>query len=226
MLWAIAPRSAREELDRPRLPLAPVHRRYGLHAGRPVDRFYIERFLARHASDVRGRTLELLDTTYTDRLAAPGAVSRADVLDLDAANERATIHADLQVGDGIPGGAFDCFICTQTLSACFDLRAAVATMHQLLAPGGVLLLTVPGIAQQADPAHERFPDQFHFTTSSVTRLLEEQFAAQDVAVGADGNVASVAAFLYGLPLEEVEAGSLDPHDPDYEMVVWARAVRR
>ncbi|HEX5922496.1 MAG TPA: hypothetical protein VFY45_01610, partial [Baekduia sp.] len=54
-LARLAPGSVRRERARPVLPGAPVHRRYGLAVGRPVDRFYIERFLARHADDVRGR---------------------------------------------------------------------------------------------------------------------------------------------------------------------------
>ena len=53
---ARAPRSARE---RPWLPGEPLSRRFGLDRGRPVDRVYIERFLARHAADLVGRGVEI-----------------------------------------------------------------------------------------------------------------------------------------------------------------------
>ena len=104
-LARLAPGSVRRERARPVLPAAPVHRRYGLRVGRPVDQFYIEHFLERHADDVRGRVLEVLDATYTRRFGGE-AVVQADVLDLDPGNAAATIRADLQTGDGIPRDAF------------------------------------------------------------------------------------------------------------------------
>jgi SAM-dependent methyltransferase len=219
-----APRSARAERAIPRLPAEPVHRRYGIARGRPVDRVYIEGFLERHAADIRGRVLEILDDTYTRRFGGAN-VDRGDVLDNSERPGGVTIRGDLVTGEGIPRAAFDCFICTQTLSLTYELHRAVANAHDLLAPGGVLLLTVPGISQQADPDHEEFPDYWRFTKRSVHRLLAEAFGAGNVAVEAHGTVQAAGAFLYGLPAEHVDPATLAPHDPDYEMVVCARAVR-
>lgn len=56
----------REPTERERLGLArldPVSRTFGFDRGKPVDRWYIERFLAAHADDVRGRVLEVAETT-------------------------------------------------------------------------------------------------------------------------------------------------------------------
>ena len=54
----------REEFGLSRLD--PVSRMYGADRGKPVDRWYIERFLAAHTADVRGRVLEVAETTYTE----------------------------------------------------------------------------------------------------------------------------------------------------------------
>jgi SAM-dependent methyltransferase len=223
-LARLAPGSVRRERARPVLPGAPVHRRYGLRVGRPVDRFYIERFLDRHADDVRGRVLEVLDATYTHRYGGDAVVT-ADVLDLDPDNAAATIHADLQTGDGVPRDAFDCIVLTQTISITYDFAGALDTACAALAPGGVLLLTVPGISHQAEPDGERFPDHWRFTWRAIARLLGERLGPENVEVGAEGTVAACAAFLYGIPADEVDPALLDPHGPDYEMVVWARAVK-
>jgi SAM-dependent methyltransferase len=219
-----APGSVRRVRERPRLPGAPVHRRYGLRVGRPVDRFYIERFLEGHAADVRGRTLEVLDAVYTRRFGGD-AVERFDVLDLDPDNAAATIRADLQTGDGVPRDAFDCFVCTQVISITYDFAASLDTAYAALAPGGVLLLTVPGISHQAEPDGERFADHWRFTWRAIHRLLAERFGEENVAVHAEGTVAGCAAFLYGIPAAELDPAVLDPHDPDYEMVICARAVK-
>ena len=39
----------------------PVSEQWGRDRGTPVDRWYIERFLDRHASDIRGHVLEVMD---------------------------------------------------------------------------------------------------------------------------------------------------------------------
>jgi SAM-dependent methyltransferase len=223
-LARIAPGSVRRERALPRLPGTPVHRRYGLRTGRPVDRFYIERFLERHAGDIRGRTLEVLDAVYTRRFGGD-AVERFDVLDLNPDNIAATVRGDLQTGDGVPLGAFDCFVCTQTISITYDFAGSLDTAYAALAPGGVLLLTVPGISHQAEPDGELYPDHWRFTWRAIDRLLSERFGADNVDVHAEGTVAACAAFLYGIPAAEVDPAHLDPHDPDYEMVICARAVK-
>jgi SAM-dependent methyltransferase len=219
-----APGSVRRERARPVLPAAPLHRRYGLRVGRPVDRFYIERFLERHASDVRGRTLEVLDATYTRRFGG-ARVTHADVVDLDPANAAATLRGNLETGEGVPRETYDCFVCTQTISITYDFAGALDTAYAALRPGGVLLLTVPGISHQAEPDGELFADHWRFTWRAIARLLGERFGAENVDVHAEGTVAACAAFLYGIPAAELDPGRLDPHDPDYEMVVCARAVR-
>jgi hypothetical protein len=125
----------------------------------------------------------------------------------------------------VPEGAFDCFILTQTISITYDFAGALDTAYAALKPGGVLLLTVPGISHQAEPAGELYPDHWRFTWRAIARLLRERFGEDSATVGAEGTVAACAAFLYGIPAAELEPALLDPHDPDYEMVVWARAVK-
>jgi SAM-dependent methyltransferase len=223
-LARVAPGSVRAQRVLPRLPGAPVHRRYGLRLGRPVDRFYIERFLEGRAADIRGRTLEVLDATYTRRFGG-AAVTQADVLDLDPDNAQATVCGDLQTGKGVPREAFDCFVCTQTISITYDFNGSLDTAYAALKPGGVLLLTVPGISHQAEPDGELYADHWRFTWRAIHRLLAERFGEEQVMVHAEGTVAACASFLYGIPAAEVDPALLDPHDPDYEMVICARAVK-
>jgi len=215
-----APRSAR---SRPTLTPEPVSRRYGQDRGRPVDRVYIERFLAEHATDVRGRVLEIYEPTYTERFGG-GRVDRSDVLDAAPDAPRATIVGDLQTGAGLPDAAFDCFICTQTLSLVADPAAALVQAHRALAPGGVLLATVPGISHRPRAGGDDFPDLWRFTAAGLARLAQASFA--DVEVRAWGNVRTAAAFLYGLAEEDLPADAFTADDPEYEVLIALRAVRR
>ena len=104
----------------------PIDPYFGWQRGQPIDRYYIERFLASHGSDVRGRVLEVGDATYTRRF-GEDRVTRSDVLHVDPDAPQATIVADLADAAHIPADNFDCIILTQTLHLIFDVRAAVAT---------------------------------------------------------------------------------------------------
>ena len=198
----------------------PIDRYFGYQRGRPVDRYYIEQFLARHALDIRGRVLEVKDDTYTLRFGR-GLEARGDVLDVDEDNTAATVVGDLATGDGIPAAAYDCFILTQTLHLIYDVRAALATSYRLLKPGGVLLATVPGITKI-----EQGGDWYwSFTAASARRLFEEVFPPRGVTVDAYGNVLAAQAFLQGLAAEELRREELDQQDPDYPVSVVIRAVK-
>lgn len=208
----------------PRLPAAPVSRTFGFDRGKPIDRWYIERFLAQHAADVRGRVLEVAESTYTGWYGG-GDVTASDVLYASQGNPDATIVGDLTTGAGIPEEAFDCFICTQTLSVIYDVRAAVAGSHRLLKPGGVILASVPGISQISREDMRDWGEWWRFTERSVRRLFGDVYGAANVEVQQHGNVQTAAAFLYGLAAEDLEPAAFEEVDPDFHMVMTVRAVR-
>ena len=150
-------------------------------------------------------------------------MTRSDVLHAAPGNRTATIVADLASGDGIPPNAFDGIILTQTLQHVYDTRAAVATLHRALAPGGVVLATVPGISQISRYDMERWGDFWRFTTLSARRLFEDVFDAREIHVKAHGNVLVACAFLHGLAADELDPEELDHHDPDYQVLITIRA---
>lgn len=202
---------------------SPLGRNFGFDRGTPVDRIYIERFLERHADDVAGQVLEVQDSVYTRRYGGSKVV-RADVLDIDEKNPRATLLVDLNDGSNLPTEVFDCIILTQTLLLIYEVRTALRELHRSLKPGGVLLLTVPGVASVSV---RDFGPTWHwsFTASSMRRLLAEVFPDQHITVEARGNVLAAVAFLEGLAAEELRPDEIDAFDPEYPLVVTARAVK-
>jgi SAM-dependent methyltransferase len=201
----------------------PIDRDFGYTRGSPIDRYYIEGFLARHARDVRGRVLEIGNDAYTRRFGGP-AVTQRDVLDVLAANPAATIVADLAQADEVPSDAFDALIITQTLQYVFDIRAAIATLHRILRPGGTVLATVPGITPiyHAERAKTWY---WSLTQVSAKRLFEAQFPATHVEVETFGNVLAATCFLQGLAAEDLTAEELDRQDPAIQLLITARAVK-
>ena len=218
-------RRRRARSDRERLGLTqlePVSRTFGFDRGKPVDRWYIERFLAAHASDVRDRVLEVAEPTYT-RWFGGDDVSSSDVLHAAPGNPEATIVGDLTTGEGIPSNAYDCFVMTQTLPFIYDVAAAVRGTRELLAAGGVLLATLPGISQVSREDKRDWGDWWRFTSMSAQRMFADVYGAPNVEVHAHGNVLTAACFLYGFAAEELDEAELAHDDPDYELVITVRA---
>ena len=157
--------------------LTPISTNFGYDRGNPIDRYYIEGFLERNRADVRGRVLEIQENDYTMRFGAD-RVSASKVLSLTSGNPRATIVGDLAGGAELESNSFDSAIVTQTLHLIYDFRAALVTLHRILKPGGVLLLTVPGISQL------EWGEAWHwsFTVLSAQRALGEIFGFERVVV--------------------------------------------
>lgn len=205
--------------------LSPISRDWGDDRGGPIDRYYITDFLDRHRRDVRGRVLEIAEDVYA-RWFGDDRVLHVDVLQYqEGEHPRATFTGDLADAPHMPDDTFDCVILTQTLQLIYDLRGAVATVHRILRPGGVVLVTVPGITPVNRHDSESWGNHWcwSFTELSVRRLFEERFAAKDVHTETFGNVLAAAAFLYGLGRGELTRAELEHRDPDYEMLIALRA---
>jgi SAM-dependent methyltransferase len=198
----------------------PLSDRFGFDRGTPVDRYYIERFLDDHRKDIRGRVLEVKDSTYTDRYGTD--VEQRDVLDIDPANPNASIVTDLAAADSIPSSAFDCFILTQTLLLIYDVQSAISHAHRILRPGGVLLVTVPVLSRICSLKS----DYWRFTVASCTNLFGDVFGLEQITVRSYGNVLTAVAFLTGMAQEELSQRELDSHDQHIPLIITIRAVKK
>jgi SAM-dependent methyltransferase len=203
--------------------LQPVSREFGYDRGLPIDRYYIERFLEMYRRDVTGRTLEVGDDEYTRRYGG-GRTTRRDVLHVHGRNPAATIVGDLTDAPQIAEGTFDCIVLTQTLHLIYDVDCAVATLHRILRPGGVVLATFPGISQLSGDEWSR---TWSWALSSwlARRLFASRFGERNVTVEAHGNSLAAAAFLQGLATVELAPTQLDAEGTGCELLVAVRAVK-
>jgi SAM-dependent methyltransferase len=174
--------------------------------------------------DIHGRVLEVAERGYTTRYGG-NRVTQSDVLHAVAGNPEATIVGDLATGEGLPWGVYDCLVLTQTLHVIYDIHAVVKNLHRMLKPGGVALVTIPGISQISRYDADRWGDFWRMTPDSANRLFAEAFRAEDVAVESYGNVRMAAAYLYGLAAEEIAPSALTEIDRDYPLVICVRVMK-
>lgn len=196
-------------------PISPI---FGMERGKPIDRYYIEKFLEAHRGDIKGRALELGDATYIKRYGTD--VTRTDVLHVVAGNPEATIIADLTEADHIPSDAFDCIIFTQALQMIYDMKAAMRTLYRILKPGGVILMTTHGTSKIARRlGRDDWGEYWRLTAQGVSALVKDAAPNAELAVRSYGNVLSAAAFLFGLAAEDLKANELDADDEDFEVIL-------
>ena len=206
--------------------MSPLSHRWGFDRGTPVDRYYIERFLETHRRDVSGHVLEVKERWYTRRF-GEARVSRSSVLDVNVENPEATVVADLACRAPIALDPVNCFILTQTLHIIFDIRAAAWRAVDLLAPGGVLLCTLPAVSRVSDEDGGLDSGDFwRLTAAAARRLFDGHPEVADLTVETRGNVRTCAAFLYGMAAEELEPGVLGTHDPWFPLIHAVRVVKR
>lgn len=204
--------------------LKPFSERWGKDRGLPIDRYYIESFMDINSKLIKGRVLEFGDDRYTQKFYNPN-ISMSDVLNLNKeTNPATTIIADIVNAPQIPSDTYECIIFTQTLQFIYEHKKAVGTLYRILAPGGSLLATFPGISPTSGTTWNRYWC-WNFTALSAANLFNEFFPRENLEVRAYGNLICAAGFLYGLSAEELTLEELNYHDPRYEIVLTVKAVK-
>jgi SAM-dependent methyltransferase len=199
----------------------PLSDHWGRDRGTPIDRYYIEGFLAAEKHAIRGRVLEVMNADYTERFGT--GVERSDVLDVDGSNPSATIVADLASADDVHSETFDCIVLTQTLQYVYDLRSAVGHVHRILRPGGTVLCTVPTVSRIARGTLDT--EYWRLTALGCQRLFADAFTGGTVEARAHGNVLTAVAFLIGMASEELSTRELELADPFFPLLVTIKATK-
>jgi glycosyltransferase involved in cell wall biosynthesis len=196
----------------------PVDDDWGFGRGTPVDRWYLARFFESHRFDICGWVLEVASPLYAHLYGS--GIERLDILDVDPGNVEATIVADLDDPGSLAAMAFDCVICTQTLQYVRDLDRALANLWQCLAPGGVLLLSVPAI-QKRDPS-AKLLDRWRVLPHGMATLVDRVCPGAEHEVTGAGNLLAAVAGLYGLAAEELTPDELDAGNDDFPLLTLLR----
>ncbi|MGH7320495.1 MAG: polysaccharide deacetylase family protein [Candidatus Rokuibacteriota bacterium] len=202
---------------------SPVSRDWGYGRGKPIDRYYIERFLETNAGDIRGTVLEVQESDFTLRFGGE-RVRKSDVVDIDPTNPRTTIVADLRHAPHVPSETYDCVVLTQTLHVIDDMRAVLGECVRILKPGGVLLVTLPCVSRVC-LEYGRDGDFWRLTEAGARTLFSEFFAPDRLEIRAYGNVLVNTAFLYGLACHELTTEEFETFDPYFPLLISVRAVK-
>ena len=209
------------------ISLKPISDVFGLDRGKPIDRYYIEKFLQMNRSLIKGNCLEVGDDNYTKKygnqdclsfiLKPPSLTSHNKKHNKLLKNE---LHYNLSENRVKPVKRFDTIICTQTLNFIEFPDKSINSLFDLLNPDGNLILTVSGISQISNYDYDRWGDFWRFTDLSIMKLLCKKFNKKNIKLTTFGNVATSCMFLQGLSTQDIkEKKVLDFVDKNYQLLI-------
>ena len=102
--------------------------------------------------------------------------------------------------------------------------AALKQIHHALRPGGVALITVPGITP-VDRGEWKESWYWSFTKPAMQKTMAQIFPAANVTAQNFGNVLVANALLYGMGLPELKKEQMDYTDPHYQVIITVKAVK-
>ncbi|PWS33280.1 class I SAM-dependent methyltransferase [Pedobacter paludis] len=201
----------------------PFSNVFGFDRGGPVDRYYIDNFLASEADSIFGNVLEVADNAYTLKYGG-NRVIKSDVLHVNKDAPGATYIADLSKADSLPSDYFDCIILTQTLQFIFDYSSALKHCYRMLKKGGSLLVTVPGISPiERGEWHKSW--LWSFNEALINKIFTEICSESSLEIKGYGNVYAAVSFLHGVGLDEVDKTKLDIRDNSFDVIISIRLTK-
>lgn len=199
--------------------LKPLSSKYGFDRGTPVDRHFIEGFIAKHSDSIWGHCLEIVDPYYINKYGAK-KVTQADVLDI-IPRKTTTIHGDLRSVPVILDNTYDCVVITQTYNVIDDYEAAISESARMLKPGGTLLVTLPTIS----PCWNLKINLWRFTVTSAKHVFGKYFEDSKLEVEPLGNKDAAIGFWQGYALEDLNPSVMTERDESFPLIIGIKAVK-
>lgn len=201
-----------------------------LSGGTQVVRHYWAEFLTQHRADIRGRGLEIGETTTLRRYGG-SALTQAEAIDLSAHSPDVAIVADLSRADHAPADTYDCFINQFSMPVIFDVEAALYHSIRMLKPGGVLLVNFACVDYYLYRGLDMGTGAplymyWMFTPLQIANLLHRLGLTEaDYHLEVYGNLLTRMAFLLNLPAEALTESELAFRDPGQPLLICARVVK-
>ncbi|AHJ26917.1 methyltransferase domain-containing protein [Nodularia spumigena CS-584] len=195
----------------------PICQAFGLTRGKPVDRYYLGKFIAEIKSQIVGNILEIGGTPKDKDFYQINPGTSYKILNIEA-GAGVDIVGDVHDVSIIKPESFDSVIIFNVLEHCYAPWIAVENILTWLKPGGKCFAMVPSaIRLHATPADywRPLPDAFTY--------IFREYSQQQLYVY--GNPTSAIASYHGIAVEELTTAELDAFHPDYPVATCIMAEK-
>jgi len=190
----------------------PFSATYGFERGQPIDRYYLDRFLARYRDLITGAVLETQGSSYTERFGHD--VTRAHSFDIEPRFEPTYVCDFAYSGGVIPDQSYDCLLLPNTLMHFRELDRCLAHSRRVVRPGGTILASAAGLL----PLTGDVPDYWRLSPDGWREKLCEAWPGAMLEIVSYGNCLAAVSAQLGLALEELTEAELDVQDPRFPVL--------
>ncbi len=197
----------------------PIERDFGSNRGKPLDRYYIEEFIEKNRSIIRGKVLEIGDDRYSKKY-----LDNSQINVLRGKNNRNYINheGDLLDFNSLKSiGKFDTLILTNVINFIYEYDIAIKNIAKLITKDGKCLFSVSGLSGLSKFDNERWGDYWRFSEKSLYLSLKKHF--HNVEIDYFGNASVAAASILGIVTEDLPESTLKIKDYDYPVIIVAIA---
>ncbi len=191
--------------------IVPICQAFGLTRGTPVDRYYLNKFIAETRTQIVGKVLEVGGTPQDRAFYDINPGTSYHILNLEAGPEVDTL-GDVHDVNVIKPESFDTAIVFNVLEHCYAPWIAVENIYTWLKPGGKCFAMVPSaIRLHAIPFDywRPLPDAFNW--------MLRNFSQHKLYIY--GNPITAIASYHGIAAEEITTEELDAFHPDYPVAI-------
>lgn len=199
--------------------LIPFCPEFGTGRGGSISHEYVDRFVMKNRDRVFGRVLDFGNRSYEKHFDSSKIISY-DVFDI-VKTPVCTLRGDIQNCPEIPKESFDVIICTQVLEHVAAPEKALSELYRLLAPGGLLLLSVPFHSF----IHGSPDDYWRFTPSALKKMVS-RWDFETVHYDGYGNTYAAGMYSLGLGLADISREMMESHDDREPLVLTCEARKR
>jgi SAM-dependent methyltransferase len=187
--------------------LTPIGRNFGYRRGKPIDRYYLDKFIDLIRPLVQGSTLEIGGSLSNGAAFGFTQATEYHALELHP-SPHVDYAGDVHDGSLIEADVFDSIVCFNVLEHCTRPWMVVENMHKWLKKGGKAFCMVPN----AQRVHEMPRDYWRPLPSAMESMFDSFTRVQ---LHVYGNLITHTASFYGIACEELNPEELDYTHPDY-----------
>jgi SAM-dependent methyltransferase len=180
---------------------------FGYLRGTPIDRYYLDQFVAEIRPYVVGHTLEIGGKQQNQQLYGFTGVDSYRAVDLTE-NPGVDLVGDIHDPDLVEQGSLDSVVIFNVLEHCERPWVVVKNIYRWLRPGGTVFCMVPS----AQRMHQAPKDYWRFFPDALESLFAD-FPSQRLYVY--GNLRTSVAALMGIAAEELTREDLDLRNGEY-----------
>jgi SAM-dependent methyltransferase len=185
---------------------SPFCPQFGSSRGSPVDRYYLDKFVAEIRNEVKGVTLEIGGVKSNRELY--NFTNTTSYLTMDLKGEGLDIIGDAHDIKAVDEASLDTVVLFNVLEHCERPWVVVDNIYQWLKPRGQVFCMVPN----AQRAH-RLPQDYWRIFPDAMNSLFARFPQRKLYVY--GNPLTTLAAYYGIAAEELSREELDYHHENY-----------